>query len=597
MNNLPANQTQPSMKPHEPSPVSTWNRTTTNAVSRSPIALLAALVLTLTPPSSAARAAQFERIVSDPLGADSTFAAAWADFNRDGLLDVCTIDGQITLYENQGNGTFKRITSGNAMVEAPYSLGSGLIWGDYNNDGLPDLFFIESQGDDSVNYLFRNDGEGAFTRVGEGHIVNTVASGYSSVWGDFDNDGWIDLFVGNWVGDGQGRNFLYRNDAGQGFTLMDQGVMATPFANAAASAGSAAGDFDGDGRLDVINLTVQPENARLYRNLGNFEFEIVDPFPNFARPDAAHAVAVADYDNDGDLDVLTAAADLGGWNGLAQLWQNDGRGNFTRIPGDLLFGADVVGVRGIAWGDYDNDGWLDVVMVRSQLFNRQPGETTNFLFRNNGDGTFSRVAEDEIVTNTGDSASVTWADIDNDGFLDLLICNYDEPNLLMRNLGNDNHWLKLELRGTTSNAGAIGAKVRVKATIQGEEMWQLREIGTSQGWLTYQSDMRPHFGLGDAPVAEVVRIEWPSGIVQELANVSADQILKVTEPPRLSIGSNGTTAILSWPARAQGYGLFSAEQPDGPWEPVERRVVISGHQATVEVSIGGSVQFYRLQLP
>jgi hypothetical protein len=109
--------------------------------------------------------------------------------------------------------------------------------------------------------------------------------------------------------------------------------------------------------------------------------------------------------------------------------------------------------------------------------------------------------------------------------------------------------------------------------------------------------MRPHFGLGDATAAEVVRIEWPSGIVQELANVSADQILKVTEPPRLSIGSNGTTAMLSWPARAEGYGLFGAEQPDGLWEPVERQVIISGHQATVEVTIGGSVRFYRLRLP
>jgi hypothetical protein len=200
--------------------------------------------------------------------------------------------------------------------------------------------------------------------------------------------------------------------------------------------------------------------------------------------------------------------------------------------------------------------------------------------------------------NTGAPLSATWADIDNDGFLDLVVCNYDQPNLLMRNLDNDNHWLKLDLTGTTSNAGAIGAKVRVKAEIQGNELWQLREVGTSQGWLTDQSDMRPHFGLGDATAAEVVRIEWPSGIVQELANVSADQILKVTEPPRLSIGSNGTTAAtLSWPARAEGYGLFGAEQPDGPWGPVERRVSIIGQQATVDVSGGDSVQFYRLQLP
>jgi hypothetical protein len=147
------------------------------------------------------------------------------------------------------------------------------------------------------------------------------------------------------------------------------------------------------------------------------------------------------------------------------------------------------------------------------------------------------------------------------------------------------------------NTDAIGAKVRVKAEIQWKELWQLREIGTSQGWLTYQSDMRPHFGLGNATVAEVVRIEWPSGIVQELSNVEANQILTVTEPPRLSITLIGMAAMLSWPARAEGYALFHAASPDGPWEPADAPVVMTDHQATVEVAIRDSVRFYRLQLP
>ena len=131
----------------------------------------------------------------------------------------------------------------------------------------------------------------------------------------------------------------------------------------------------------------------------------------------------------------------------------------------------------------------------------------------------------EIVTNTGASLSATWADIDSDGFVELLICNDDQPNLLMGNLGNDNRWLKLDLKGTMSSANASGAEVRVKAAIQGEEMWQLREIGTSQGWETCPSDMRPHFGLGDAAIAELVHFESPSGIVQELSNVSFDPVV------------------------------------------------------------------------
>jgi enediyne biosynthesis protein E4 len=583
------------MKSYAPSRASSMKRISSCNAARSGIAFFSGLVLILMS-ALATRAAQFERNVSDPLGTDSVFAAAWADYDGDGFVDVCAIGrSRITLYQNNADGAFTRITEGNAVVEAPYSLGSGLIWGDYDNDGLPDLFFIESRGDPSVNYLFHNEGGGSFAQVREGHIVNTVANGYSSVWGDFDNDGWLDLFVGNWIAPGgQGANFLYRNDAGQGFTLMDQGAMATPFSNAAASLGAASGDFDADGRLDIINLTVLSENARLYRNIGNFEFETFNPLPNFVRPNGAHAVAVADYDNDGDLDVLTTALSHEGWNGLPQSWLNDGRGNFTRIPGEQVFGADVVGATGIAWGDYDNDGWLDIVMSRDRFTNPGTGESSDFLFRNNGDGTFSRVNESEIVTNTGDSQSATWADIDNDGFLDLLICNHNQPNLLMRNLGNDNHWLKLDLTGTVSNADAIGAKVRVKATIQGTELWQLREIGTSHGWLSHQSDMRPHFGLGDAAVAKVVRIEWPSGIVQELADVDAGQILSVTEPPRLSITPAG---MLAWAARAEGYQLFGANRPDGPWEPVEVPVVITSHQATVGVSIGDAAQFYRLQMP
>jgi hypothetical protein len=117
------------------------------------------------------------------------------------------------------------------------------------------------------------------------------------------------------------------------------------------------------------------------------------------------------------------------------------------------------------------------------------------------------------------------------------------------------------------------------------------------GLFTYQSDMRPHFGLGDTAVATLVRIEWPSGIVQELFDVNADQILKVTEPPRLSIRTAGASAMLSWPARAEGYVLYRAASPDGPWEPVDAPVVVADHQATVEVSGGDSVRFYRLQLP
>lgn len=541
---------------------------------------------------------EFVRNRADPLGTDSAFVAAWADFNSDGHIDVCTRNGSIRLYQNNGDGSFTRITRGNPLVEAQVNPagGWGLIWGDYDNDRLPDLFVGGPMGFNSRNYLFHNEGDGGFSEVREGHIVNTAANSFSSVWGDLDGDGWLDLFVGNWVGDnGMTSNFLYRNEEGENrWALVSEGDMSTPFSNAASSQGSAAGDFDGDGRLDILNLAVRPSNARLYRNLGDLNFEVLYPTTDVVNSrERGSAAAVADYDNDGDLDILTAGtAQSGTTDGLAQLWQNNGRANFTRIREGALFEPEVKGAVGIAWADYDNDGWLDVVMSRDTFTN--PGDaSSNFLFHNNGDGAFSRVTVGEIVEDTGESQTSTWADINNDGFMDLLICNYDQANLLMLNKGNHNHWLKVTLRGTDSNADAIGAKVRVKATISGQEIWQLREITTSQGWLTSQNDMRPNFGLGDATAADVVRIEWPSGTVQELANVSADQILHIIEPPRLRIESGGR---LSWPVSAEGFQLESAISVNGPWSQATETAETNGTRMSVTVKTDGSTKFYRLRM-
>jgi hypothetical protein len=275
---------------------------------------------------------------------------------------------------------------------------------------------------------------------------------------------------------------------------------------------------------------------------------------------------------------------------------NDGSGTFARIRDAELVAPDVLGTLGIAWGDYDNDGWLDVVLSRGAESNTKNGEASNFLFHNNRDGTFTRVTEGEMVTDTGNSVHSTWADINNDGFLDLLICNYSyqdqsTPNLLMLNERSSNYWLKLVLRGTESNADAIGAKVRLKARITGREIWQLREIGTSAGPYAAQSDMRPNFGLGDASVADVVRIEWPSGTVQVLTNVAADQILTVVEPPRLTAESDGT---LSWAVTADGYRLDSATAIDGSWSEASETVEIEGSRKRVTIQPDGGAKFYRL---
>jgi hypothetical protein len=183
---------------------------------------------------------------------------------------------------------------------------------------------------------------------------------------------------------------------------------------------------------------------------------------------------------------------------------------------------------GCTWGDYDNDGYLD-------LFVANASGQRNSLYHNRGDGTFDKITIGNIVTDGGDSIGCVWGDYDNDGFLDLFVANRsNQNNFLYHNDGNSNHWLRVKAVGTSSNRSAIGTKIRTKATIGGVERWQLRQISGGDGENNSDSLM-PQFGVGDATVIEIVRVEWPSGAVQEFRNAAVNQILIITEPPRLAL--------------------------------------------------------------
>lgn len=180
----------------------------------------------------------------------------------------------------------------------------------------------------------------------------------------------------------------------------------------------------------------------------------------------------------------------------------------------------------VQWVDYDNDGYLD-------LFSANAGGQNNNLYHNNGDGTFTKITTGSLVNDGGNSAGCAWADYDNDGFPDLFVANWQgsRPNFLYRNNGNTNHWLKIKCVGATSNRAGIGAKVRAFAAIRGKAFWQLREISGGTGF--GQTTPIAHFGIGDANIADTVRIEWPSGAIQEFHHVNKDQTMTVIEPPKL----------------------------------------------------------------
>jgi hypothetical protein len=214
---------------------------------------------------------------------------------------------------------------------------------------------------------------------------------------------------------------------------------------------------------------------------------------------------------------------------------NDGDGQWTNIP----LGAAPATTAG-SWADYDNDGDLDLFIARGES-----PTYTNVLYANNGDGTFTQITLGSLANDQGRCAGSAWADYDNNGFQDLFVTGHQGTSeVLYRNYGNSNHWISFKLIGTRSNRSAIGAKVRVLATISGKSYWQMREIG---GGNRHQSDLRPHFGLGDAARATTVRVEWPSGAVEEFSNLAPDRFYTIVEPSlRGAMKTNGEFELSVW---------------------------------------------------
>jgi len=454
----------------------------------------------------------FTKITGGPVVSDrgGSVCFVWWDYDNDDVLDLFVGNYGTALdafYHNAGGGTFTPITT-NAI--ALLNAGMDAAAGDYDNDGKVDLF-VARWG--SHNDLFRNEGSGRFTRMTSWQVGPPVSDGgksYGATWADYDNDGFIDLFVASGARE---NDCLYRNDGDGSFTKMTTNEVGLLVADGALSWTGTWADCDNDGDLDVY-VTLDGATNYLYRNDGNGNFSriVVDSLIVWG----SSSPTWGDYDNDGFLDLFVTRTSGCG------LYRNLGDLTFSNVTSSAGLNRNMNTYVG-AWGDYDNDGYLDLFV--------QSFFSTNALYHNNGDGTFTSVNAGSPLTDGNRDLCAGWGDYDNDGFLDLYIaCGNGqlEGNLLYRNNGNCNHWLKTKLRGTASNRSAIGAKVRVKATIGGKTTWQMREISGNSAW-SGGIGLPTHFGLGDATNADLVRIEWPSGIVQTLTNVATDQMLSVAE--------------------------------------------------------------------
>ena len=491
--------------------------------------------------------AAFTKITGDPCVAPVGRATgvAWGDYNNDGYPDlfVSIVNGANVQFTNNGNGTFTRVITGPIVTGSATS--SGGAWGDYDNDGFLDLFVPVNSGSD---LLYRNGGSGVFTRTTTGSIVTSGGRGNGCAWGDYDNDGYLDLYVCN----SDQSNFLYHNNRNGTFTRVTSGPPVTATGN---SQGCAWGDYDNDGNVDLFVTHYLSKNS-LYHNNGNGTLSLVTNEPMVVDSSAGPCVW-GDYNNDGFLDLFVGAQ-TGGTN---LLYHNNGNGTFTKVVAGPL-GNDTGNSIGAGWADYDNDGSLDLFVAQYG----HPGQ----LYHNNGDGTFARIASGSLVADGGTGGGCAWGDYNNDGFPDLFVTG-NNADYLYKNNGNTNHWITVQCLGRISNRAAIGAKVRIKATVGGRSMWQMREISGGNGTGS-QNDLRCQFGLREATNVNIVRIEWPSGMVQEFANVLAGQFFSVKEPSRLAAEVEPQTGGVQVKLMG-GKGLvYLAEQSNDlrGWTPIAR---------------------------
>ncbi|MEO1448102.1 MAG: FG-GAP-like repeat-containing protein, partial [Bacteroidota bacterium] len=363
------------------------------------------------------------------------------------------------------------------------------------------------------NRLYANNGDGTFSSFDQPGMTDYGGYCHNAAWVDYDNDGYLDVFVTDYMP--TKFNLLYHNNGDGTFTKQENNSMVQ---EAMQSMGATWGDYNGDGLQDVFIPNGDNANNSLYRNEGNGQFTKIGSGAIVNDAGNSTGCSWGDYDNDGDLDLyVTNASDQ-----LNFFYENDGDGTFTRRT-DLGIVQDMNQSHSSAWADLDNDGDLD-------LFVANNAARTNKLFINDGEGDFFEV-ENAITEDMESSMAAAWSDVDNDGDMDLFVANSDnqENSLYVNSKGACNSWKCFRLEGTQSNRSAVGAVVRVKATIYGKSVWQMRYVSTQSGGISAQSTMRAMFGLGDASLMDSVIVEWPSGYVQYYTYLGVNDCMDIVE--------------------------------------------------------------------
>jgi len=505
---------------------------------------------------------------------------AFYDFDNDGWLDILLVNGTRRdgfpagteptshLFRNNRDGTFTDVTTKAGVAHSGW--GQGVCVGDYDNDGWDDLFVTYF----GKNVLYHNNGDGTFTDVSQ----KAGVAGERTRWNtgcafvDYDRDGRLDLFVANYInldlataplpetgpclyksvmvacgppGLQGGKNILYHNNGDGTFTDVSEaaGILS---ASGTYGLGVLTADLDNDGWPDIY-VANDSAPSTLYQNKKNGKFQDIAIEAGCAlspdgKPQAGMGISAADYDLDGNLDLLKS--NFAGET--PSLYHNLGRASFE----DVTFTAGLGGhTQYLGWGcgffDMDNDGWADILICNGHVYpeveklKAEAGYAQpKLLYHNLHNGHFADVSlqAGPGISEPSPSRGAAFGDFDNDGDIDVVVNTVnDYPQLLRCDAKLDHDWIKIRTIGTKSNRSGIGARLRCVTHPPGELKLhsQIEEVRSGGGFLS-QNDLRVHFGLGKAEKVALLEIRWPSGQVDTLKDIKANQVIFVKEGEGIS---------------------------------------------------------------
>jgi hypothetical protein len=513
---------------------------------------------------------------------------AFYDYDNDGWLDIFLVNGSRLegfpkgseptshLFRNNRDGTFTDVTVKAGVAHSGW--GQGVCVGDYDNDGWDDLFVTYF----GKNVLYHNNGDGTFTDVSE----KAGVAGKGTRWNtgcafvDYDRDGKLDLFVANYIdldlatapvpesgpclyksvmvacgppGLRGGKNILYHNNGDGTFSDVSEaaGILR---ANGTYGLGVLTADFDNDGWPDIYVANDSTASA-LYQNKKNGKFEDIAIEAGCAlspdgKPQAGMGVSAADYDLDGNLDIVKTnfAGDT------PSLYHNQGAANFEDATFSAGLGAHT---QFLGWGcgffDMDNDGWPDILICNGHVYPEVEQLKTEagyaqrkLLYQNLHNGHFADISLQvgPGISEPAPCRGAAFGDFDNDGDIDVVVNTVNDfPQLLRCDTKLNNNWIKIRTIGTRSNRSGIGARLVCVTHVPGESKphRQIDEVRSGGGYFS-QNDLRVHFGLGKAEKVDVLEIHWPSGQGDTLKDIKANQVIFVKE-------GEGIARTMQFPAK------------------------------------------------